>query len=33
MSRPLSIDLRQRVLAALGGGESTRAVAARFGIA
>ena len=33
MSRPLSIDLRQRVLAALAGGESTRTVAARFGVA
>jgi putative transposase len=33
MSRPLSIDLRERVIAAIGGGESCRAVAARFGVA
>jgi transposase len=33
MSRPLSIDLRERVVAAVAGGESTRAVAARFGVA
>jgi transposase len=33
MSRPLSNDLRERVVAAVAGGESTRAVAARFGVA
>jgi putative transposase len=33
MSRPLSNDLRERVVAAVGGGESCRAVAARFGVA
>jgi transposase len=33
MSRPLSMDLRQRVVAALARWESTRAVAARFGVA
>ena len=33
MSRPLSNDLRERVVAAVAGGESTRTVAARFGVA
>jgi transposase len=33
MSRPLSNDLRERVVAAVGGGESCRAVATRFGVA
>ena len=33
MTRPLSNDLRERVVAAVGGGESCRAVAARFGVA
>jgi transposase len=33
MSRPLSIDLRERVVAAHAGGESARAVAGRFGVA
>ena len=33
MSRPLSNDLRERVVAALVGGESCRTVAARFGVA
>lgn len=33
MTRPLSNDLRERVIAALGSGESCRAVAARFGVA
>lgn len=33
MSRPLSNDLRERVVAAVSGGESCRAVAARFGVA
>jgi transposase len=33
MSRPLSNDLRERVVAAVVGGESCRAVAARFGVA
>jgi transposase len=33
MSRPLSNDLRERVVAAVAGGDSTRAVAARFGVA
>lgn len=33
MSGPLSNDLRERVVAAVSGGESCRAVAARFGVA
>jgi putative transposase len=33
MTRPLSNDLRERVVAAVGAGESCRAVAARFGVA
>ena len=33
MTRPLSNDLRERVVAAVCGGESCRAVAARFGVA
>ena len=33
MARPLSKDIRERVVAALAGGASTRAVAARFGVA
>ncbi|MBO4228618.1 IS630 family transposase [Bradyrhizobium neotropicale] len=33
MSRPLSNDLRERVVAAVNGGESCRAVATRFGVA
>lgn len=33
MTRPLSNDLRERVVAAVGGGESCRTVAARFGVA
>jgi putative transposase len=33
MSRPLSNDLRERVVAAVTGGESCRSVAARFGVA
>ncbi len=33
MTRPLSNDLRERVVAAVIGGESCRAVAARFGVA
>ena len=33
MTRPLSNDLRERVVAAVVGGESCRAVAARFGVA
>jgi transposase len=33
MSRPLSNDLRERVVAAVMGGESCRAVATRFGVA
>ena len=33
MVRPLSIDLRERVIAAVLGGESCRAVATRFGVA
>ncbi|MGX9432749.1 IS630 family transposase, partial [Bradyrhizobium sp. LeoA1S1] len=33
MSRPLSNDLRERVVAAVSGGESCRAVATRFGVA
>ncbi len=33
MTRPLSNDLRERVVAAVLGGESCRSVAARFGIA
>ena len=32
MTRPLSNDLRERVVAAVVGGESCRAVAARFGV-
>jgi len=33
MAAPLSIDLRERVVAAVGSGESCRSVAARFGVA
>ena len=33
MTRPLSIDLRERVVAAAEAGESCRSVAARFGVA
>jgi transposase len=33
MTRPLSNDLRERVVAALSRGESCRAVASRFGVA
>jgi transposase len=33
MTRPLSIDLRERVIAAVVGGESCRTVAVRFGVA
>jgi transposase len=33
MTRPLSNDLRERVVAAVTGGESCRAVASRFGVA
>jgi putative transposase len=33
MTRPLSNDLRERVVAAVKGGESCRAVASRFGVA
>lgn len=33
MGRPLSNDLRERVVSAVTGGESCRAVAARFGVA
>ena len=33
MARPLAKDIRERVVAAVGGGASTRAVAARFGVA
>ena len=33
MARALSNDLRERVVAAVGGGESCRSVAARFGVA
>jgi transposase len=33
MTRPLSNDLRERVVAAVLGGESCRTVAARFGVA
>ena len=33
MTRPLSNDLRERVVAAVAGGASCRAVAARFGVA
>lgn len=33
MTRPLSNDLRERVVAAVRGGESCRTVAARFGVA
>ena len=33
MTRPLSMDLRERVIASVLAGESSRAVAARFGVA
>jgi putative transposase len=33
MARPLSTDLRERVVSAAGAGESCRAVAERFGVA
>ena len=33
MARPYSNDLRERVVAAMGAGESCRSVAARFGVA
>ena len=33
MTRPLSNDLRERVVAAVAGGESCRSAAARFGVA
>ena len=33
MVRPLSLDLRERVIAAVLAGESSRAVASRFGVA
>ncbi len=33
MTRPLSKDIRERVVTAVAGGASTRAVAARFGVA
>jgi transposase len=33
MTRPLSNDLRERVVAAVGAGESCRSVATRFGVA
>src|SRR5579859_2679656 len=33
MTRPLSMDLRERVIAAVLAGESCRSVAARFGVA
>src|SRR3984957_15898491 len=33
MARPLSEDIRERVIAAVAAGASTRAVAARFGVA
>ena len=33
MTRPYSIDLRERVVAAVDAGESCRSVAARFGVA
>jgi transposase len=33
MTRPLSLDLRERVVAAVFAGESCRSVAARFGVA
>ncbi|TGP50593.1 helix-turn-helix domain-containing protein, partial [Mesorhizobium sp. M2D.F.Ca.ET.226.01.1.1] len=33
MTRPLSNDLRERVVVAIAAGESCRTVAARFGIA
>jgi transposase len=33
MTRPLSMDLRERVVAAVAGGKSGRAVASRFGVA
>jgi len=33
MTRPLSNDLRERVVKAIGAGESCRSVAARFGVA
>lgn len=32
MARPLSLDLRERIAAALAAGETTRAVAQRFGV-
>ena len=32
MARPLSLDLRERIAAALADGETTRAVAKRFGV-
>ena len=32
MTRPYSLDLRERVVAAVNGGESCRSVAARFGV-
>ena len=32
MGKPLSMDLRRRVIAAIEGGSSTRAAAARFGV-
>ena len=32
MARPLSLDLRERVVAATAGGETCRAVAKRFGV-
>ncbi len=32
MTRPYSNDLRERVVSAVGGGDSCRAVAARFGV-
>ena len=33
MTRPLSIDLRERLVSAVEGGTSRRAAAARFGVA
>ena len=33
MTKPLSLDLRQRVIAAIAAGQSCRAAAARFGVA
>ena len=33
MTRPLSMDLRERVVAAVAGGDSSRTVASRFGVA